>query len=62
MPGPGTLAALLLNEPATHAKERPMFVTTLQKDLTKIAEIAVGSAVVFAQSAVVGTMVLIASL
>ena len=39
-----------------------MFITTLQKDLTKIAEIAVGSAVVFAQSAVVGTMVLIASL
>jgi len=39
-----------------------MFVNTLQKDLTKLTEIAVGTAVVAAQSAVVGTIVLIASL
>jgi hypothetical protein len=39
-----------------------MFVNTLQKDLTKLAEIAVGSAVVTAQSVVVATLVLIANL
>jgi len=39
-----------------------MFVNTLQKDLAKLAEIAVGSAVVAAQSVVVLTVVLLGNI
>jgi len=39
-----------------------MFVNTLQKDLAKLAEIAVGTTVVATQSVVIGVMVLIANL